>query len=239
MRARDLGTHPLVLIALTGLVVLGAAAATPWRLTVPAVVLEHGLGQAPEPVAPPAPETGPLEDPAPREPDDTLITVLIVLALLVVVMLLWTVTRKVLAGLGQVPPPPEPDTLDPGTDLATATHPAVPLPELADAVTRALARLDAAARPRDAVVAAWVALEDAAAEHGTARDPAQTPTEFTQQVLDATPAPPDHVATLRRLYQRARFTTRPTGPDEVAAARTALVHIARSLDLPVAPETAP
>lgn len=230
MRPRDVGTHPATLLVLTGLVVLGAAVATPWRLTVPEAVLEHGLGRQTEPVAPPPPDVTDVRDPGAREPDDTLVTVLLVLAGIAVVLLLWTAARKVLATLGEAAPPTDPDTLEPGTDVATATTPAVPLPELADAVTRALAHLEGAEQPRDAVVAAWVALEDAAAEHGTARDPAQTPTEFTQQVLHATPAPPDHVAALRGLYQRARFTTRPTGPEEVATARTALVHIARSLD---------
>ncbi|GAA1985557.1 hypothetical protein GCM10009718_23630 [Isoptericola halotolerans] len=238
MRPRDLGTHPATLVVLTATVLLGAATATPWRLTLPAPLLEIALGEAPEPVVPPPPPPGPPDDPTARDPDDTLLTVLAVLGVVALVLLLWVAARKVLAALRSTTPapaPPEPDTLDPGTDLATDAEPTMPLPELVDAVTRALALLDAADGPRDAVVAAWVALEDAAAEHGTARDPAQTPTEFTAQVLAATAAPPDHVTALRHLYQRARFTTRPTAPEDVASARDALVHIARSLDTPDAP----
>lgn len=229
-RRRPGPTHPAVLLTLAGLVVLGAATATPWHVTVPDVVLEVGLGQVPSaepspPTPPPAPER------APGQRDDTLLTILVVLGAIALVLLLWAVGRKVLAVLQDLPhDPPEPDVLDTGTDLATSDAPTVPPAELADAVTRALQHLDDARTPGDAVVAAWVALEDAAAEHGTARDPAQTPTEYTQQILATTPAPRPQVDTLRTLYQRARFTTRPTGDDDVTAARSALTSIARSLD---------
>ncbi|WP_407317854.1 hypothetical protein UQW22_14795 [Isoptericola halotolerans] len=83
--------------------------------------------------------------------------------------LLWTAARKILAALSDTPRPPDPDTLVPGTELTASAAPAIPLPDLADAVTRALTHLADAGHPRDAVVAAWVALEDAAAQHGTAR----------------------------------------------------------------------
>ncbi len=224
-------THPAALLLLTGLVVLGAATATPWQVSVPAAVLEVGLGQDPPPAEPSPPAPSPPTDTTPNDPDDTLLTLLVVLGSVIIVLLLWTAGRKILAALQDFPrDAPEPDTLDTGGDLATADAPTVPLPELADAVTRALQHLDDVGTPDDAVVAAWIALEDAAAEHGTTRHPAQTPTEFTQTILATTPAPPADVATLRTLYQRARFTTHPTSTDDVTSARTALTRIARSLD---------
>ncbi|SEF18521.1 DUF4129 domain-containing protein [Jiangella alba] len=74
-----------------------------------------------------------------------------------------------------------------------------------------------------AVVAAWLALESAAAGSGAARDPAQTPTEFTAALLRRHHADEEAVATLLGLYHRARFAARPDlGPDDVAAARRAL-----------------
>ncbi|WP_053205864.1 DUF4129 domain-containing protein [Jiangella muralis] len=74
-----------------------------------------------------------------------------------------------------------------------------------------------------AVVAAWLALESAAAGSGAPRDPAQTPTEFTAALLRRHHADEDAVATLLGLYHRARFAARPDlGPDDVAAARRAL-----------------
>ncbi|SDT42285.1 DUF4129 domain-containing protein [Jiangella sp. DSM 45060] len=74
-----------------------------------------------------------------------------------------------------------------------------------------------------AVVAAWLALESAAAGTGAARDPAQTPTEFTAALLRRHHADEGAVATLLGLYHRARFAARPDlGPDDVDAARRAL-----------------
>jgi hypothetical protein len=102
--------------------------------------------------------------------------------------------------------------------------------ELADAVTSALARLDRAATPSDAVVLAWLELEAAAARCGAARDPAQTPTEFTAALLAATRAPGPATATLRGLYQRVRFGGEAATPQSVAAARAALEAIARALE---------
>jgi hypothetical protein len=83
------------------------------------------------------------------------------------------------------------------------------------------------------VIAAWVALEDEAAFQGAARDPAQTPTEFTTALLAHTPAPAEAVATLRGLYHRARFTSRPIGADDVRRAREALTAIAEAIDAPL------
>jgi hypothetical protein len=100
--------------------------------------------------------------------------------------------------------------------------------ELEDAVAEALKRLDAAPTPHDAVIAAWLELEAAGDSLGQARHPAETPTEFTQRLLDATPAPPAATATLRRLYQRARFSRAPTPAGAIPEARTALGQIARA-----------
>lgn len=84
--------------------------------------------------------------------------------------------------------------------------------------------------PGDAVEEAWLALEEAAAGCGTARRPEQTPTEFTGAVLAEHDVDPAALATLRGLYQRARFA-RPgvlTEADAVAAI-AALDRIADTL----------
>ncbi|WP_454043908.1 DUF4129 domain-containing protein [Cellulosimicrobium sp. Marseille-Q8652] len=88
--------------------------------------------------------------------------------------------------------------------------------------------------PRDAVIAAWVSLEDAAALAGAHRDPAQTPTEFTVAVLDRTPADPGAVATLRGLYHRARFRGADIDAGDVRAARAALRRLADDLAIDTA-----
>ncbi len=113
---------------------------------------------------------------------------------------------------------------------------AVDIAALATDVQRADAQLAGVTEPGDAVIAAWVALEHEAALQGAERRAAQTSTEFTAELLAATPAPADAVATLRALYQRARFTRRPITAADVAAARTALGSIAAALDRAVAAE---
>jgi hypothetical protein len=59
--------------------------------------------------------------------------------------------------------------------------------------------------PSDAVQQAWLVLEESAAESGTARRADQTSTEFATAVLAAHDVDPGALATLRTLYQRARF----------------------------------
>ncbi|QUQ72267.1 DUF4129 domain-containing protein [Kutzneria sp. CA-103260] len=59
--------------------------------------------------------------------------------------------------------------------------------------------------PSDRVIAAWLALEEAATETGTGRQPHETPTEFTGAVLAGHDVNPGALDDLRRLYGRARF----------------------------------
>lgn len=210
-------------------VVLGAATATPWTVSPPHL-------PAPEISAPAQtqpPVSGDTDPAPPQEPErfDSrwFILVLVTLLTVLVAVLLTLAARKLLQIRRETTDTTE-DHLAPGT-TTTALGDDVDLPQLQDAVTRALAHLDGHPRPRDAVVAAWVALEEAAARAGTSRDPAQTPTEFTTSVLAATPAPPPAVTRLRTLYQRARFTDRPIDTTAVDQARTALADIAASLDV--------
>jgi len=224
---------PLTAAALTVLVVLGAATATPWRFRLPDVAVPAPTVSAPAQPQPP----GQLV-PSDRTPpsDDVITWIVVVLSLAgaaLVAVLLWLLARRVLRALN-TPEDDDADDLAPGTATA-GTPTGMPLPELQDAVAAALARVDDAPTPHDAVVAAWVALEDAAARHGTTRLPAQTTTEFTTRLLTAhrdhgPTVPATEVDTLRRLYQRARFTDRPVPPTDVDAARTALSRIARALD---------
>lgn len=84
--------------------------------------------------------------------------------------------------------------------------------------------------PGDAVIAAWLRLEEAAAEHGTRRHAHQTPTEFTTEVLAGHGAIGDALDELRRLYHRARFArTEAIGPAEAEAAGAALDRIVAGL----------
>lgn len=71
------------------------------------------------------------------------------------------------------------------------------------------ARDELAARPGgllgDAVIAAWLRLEEAAEHEGAGRKPHQTPTEFTTALLGRHTGSEPALTELRELYQRARF----------------------------------
>lgn len=82
--------------------------------------------------------------------------------------------------------------------------------------------------PTEAIVAAWLALEEAAAMIGTPRGPADTPTEFTAKVLAHTPADRIAVGALLQLYHRARFSTGGVGADARASAGRCLRDLADS-----------
>ncbi|NUT99743.1 MAG: DUF4129 domain-containing protein [Saccharothrix sp.] len=84
--------------------------------------------------------------------------------------------------------------------------------------------------PRDAVVGAWLRLEQAAADSGAARLPHETPTEFTGALLARYRVDEDATGALRKVYQRARFGTADVTEDDARTARAALEHIVRDLD---------
>lgn len=97
-----------------------------------------------------------------------------------------------------------------GEELESEGPPALRASGLVRRAARsALAELRARAGgvPSDAVVAAWVVLEGAAAKAGSARQAHQTPTEFTEAVLAEHAVDTEALHRLRRLYQRARFGT--------------------------------
>ncbi|MFI9486291.1 DUF4129 domain-containing protein [Promicromonospora sp. NPDC052451] len=229
-------TRLTITLLLVTTAVLGAATATSWdldppHLPTPAFTVAPPPATAPD--ASPTPTAQPLPD---TTPDTTWLA--LTAAIIVGLLLLAGATRLVrhLLATYRARTTTHPDTLPGGTTTAALDH-EVDIPEIQDAVTRALAHLQGHTRPRDAVVAAWVALEEAAERAGTHRDPAQTTTEFAGTVLAATPAPPAAVTRLRTLYQRARFTDRPVDRAAVDQAREALADIARSLEVPDVPAT--
>lgn len=99
---------------------------------------------------------------------------------------------------------------------------------LVRAKDRALAELDRkiGGPPSDAVIAAWVQLEESAKATGIERQPHQTPTEFTAAVLAGQQADEKALSTLKDLYHRARFGQAGSVTDEDARqARQALEAI--------------
>lgn len=82
----------------------------------------------------------------------------------------------------------------------------------------------------DAIIRAWLALERTAADSGAARGAAQTPSEFTADLLRRYRADADAVRRLLDLYEQARFSTDPEmSAHDVATAQRALDDITRTL----------
>jgi hypothetical protein len=114
----------------------------------------------------------------------------------------------------------------PGTDLAAQWLPAA---------RKAMAALDdhAGGPPSDAVIAAWLELEKVAEDKGSGRRAHQTPTEFTTGLTLEHRNLDEPLTTLRRLYQRARFSPHGTVQRQHAQqARQALTEILAALREP-------
>ncbi len=239
-------TRPGGVVVLIALVLVGAAAGSRWSYDRPAWFLPPDDSAVPPPAAP-VPIDGPtyVETLPPGLDgqtagmsigDYTTYLAVAVAAVLIVVAILYLRRRNTR--------PAEPgeahhDHVAAGDAVAAAPTPEVQLPALRRGVQHARHLLDTARSPRDAVTAAWIALEDATADTGHRRNPAQTPTEFTTTVLDATPADPDAVTTLLRLYQGARFTNHPVADHDVQTARDCLERLAIAFAPPPGPAASP
>jgi hypothetical protein len=101
---------------------------------------------------------------------------------------------------------------------------------LAEAVDTGLARIDSGT-PTDAVIACWVALEEASASAGVARDPSETPAEFTVRVLGVGGISEPQLTRLGELYREARYSTHGSTEQARAEARAALLRLREELSV--------
>jgi hypothetical protein len=79
--------------------------------------------------------------------------------------------------------------------------------------------------PANAVVAAWVALEDACRAAGVRDDDSRTAAELVSVVLRSHRVDRAPLDTLAALYREARFSTHPIGEAQRTSAREALVQV--------------
>ena len=197
----------------------------------PTVVSPFGGGSAdgPPQSAPPAPTsfaTPPAANPLVPAVSSVVQTVLVVLvsvvALAVAVLLIRLLVgairdrrRRVRLRVGAV--------LDAGLEPEAADAPTV-----LRGIAAALGALDEDREPGDAVVRAWLGLQQAAEDAGLTRSPAETPTEFTGRVLSRTGTDRAALRTLLGLYLRARFGDDVIAAADAVAAREALQALAAS-----------
>ena len=151
-----------------------------------------------------------------------LIGLAIVVALAGVAAVLWRLWSR-----RRLPAAPAPHA---ASVQATRVIPVEPEPEpepaaLLTGIELALRELDEHRDPGDAVVRAWLGLQESAQESGIVRQAAETPTEFTSRILSHAFADDRAVRTLLRLYLRTRFGDHPVTADDVAAVRDALQRL--------------
>lgn len=216
------GTTTLALVSLA-CVVVGALAWAPWQLRWnPDLSITLPTNEASEP--PPPPPTELVEQQ--QNSSDIVLWVMILLGLVVLALLVAVAARAVRTWWSRRPRPvPEaPMTVD------TMPGQVVPSREVvADAVAEALERLDGVPDPAEAVVQAWLVLEEAVAREGVVRQPVQTQAELTSDVLRATRAPSTTTTSLLRTYEAVRYGSGGATADDVAAARAALGSILGAL----------
>lgn len=79
--------------------------------------------------------------------------------------------------------------------------------------------------PRNAIVAAWVELEDFARSHGWPHPVTDTPAEFVHRALSAYALPAADLERLADLYREARFSTHEVTEPHREQARECLAHL--------------
>ncbi len=135
-------------------------------------------------------------------------------------VLVWWLVRYVRSR----PPEEDVQALQVNAEIA----PEEQIPTMAAAAKRAGRELHLAGEPADAIIRAWLTLEDAAAQTGLRRRPSDTPTDLTVLVLARTRADPAAARGLLRLYHRARFGTEPMTPTDQQRALDHLKTLADS-----------
>jgi hypothetical protein len=101
---------------------------------------------------------------------------------------------------------------------------------LGSAVRAGAAALTTADDPRTAIMACYEAMETVLAEHGSARNDWDTPTELLQRAVAAGLVRSDAAGTLTDLFRVARFSHHPLGEPGRAAAVNALTRLRTELD---------
>jgi hypothetical protein len=187
----------------------------------------------------PDPEQRP--SPRPTEAaDDTLLLVLrifVVLCLGALVVAVIVIVIRLLLGrpeLGLRRRVMEPE------EVSELTIPLVPGPivaspaSVADTVSRAHNALLDGADVREAIIVAWLRLENLADAAGTSRLDSDAPGDLVQRLLGDRQVRRRSLEQLAELYRRARYSPAAMGEDERAAALRALHDVRSDLESPTA-----
>jgi hypothetical protein len=109
--------------------------------------------------------------------------------------------------------------------LASPAVPDVAVAVMQRGIAGALMQIDQRVRASDAIIAAWIGLEESSADAGVKRAASETPGEFVVRIITLRPGVAEEAAALLRLYESVRFGTRLADEDDRASARRALQRI--------------
>jgi hypothetical protein len=161
-----------------------------------------------------------------------LLWIVIAIAAIGIVLLIWRWWARRPSRLGRLP------VVAAATSEVVTEPEAEPepdMPTLRTGISLALQVLDEQRDPADAIVRAWLGLQETAQESGIVRQPAETPTEFTSRILTRSLGDDGAIKTLLRLYLRTRFGDHPVTTEDVAVVRSALEELLRTWPAPAAP----
>jgi len=111
------------------------------------------------------------------------------------------------------------------TGEAILQEPDAVAPAIRRGVAGALRSIAEGATPRDAIIAAWVGLEESAADAGITRGRSETPSEFAMRIITRRAGITQAATSLLALYERVRFGGHDADEHDRAAARAALTTI--------------
>lgn len=155
-----------------------------------------------------------------------LIGVLTVLVLAAVVALVVVLVRRIAEAWGDRPLRRRAGV---GVDAvvvgASAAEPAAVTTVIQRGIAGALRQIDERREPSDAIVAAWVGLEESAADAGLTRGRSETPGEFTLRIITTRAGISADATALLRLYERVRFGGHAAVEADRETARAALRRI--------------
>ncbi|MFD5215168.1 DUF4129 domain-containing protein [Microbacterium sp. NPDC058345] len=155
----------------------------------------------------------------------------LVLLLLVVGVILFVVYVVVRALIDRVrawsarPPLQDAAPTDAETHGAATDESAPDAAVIRRGIAAARADISAHPDPGDAIIAAWVGLEETAADSGSARGRSETPAEFTLRILLRREGIDVPTRLLLRLYEGVRFAGRSASEQDRNAALAALTEI--------------
>lgn len=98
-------------------------------------------------------------------------------------------------------------------------------PAIRRGIEGALRSIEERTTPADAIIAAWVGLEESAADAGLTRGRSETPAEFALRIITRRAGITDAATDLLRLYERVRFGGHQADEADRTAARAALKTI--------------